>query len=618
MISSPNDDPENYLTDPAVRLEYFSAMAWLRRYDLFFPISADTGARLQTLYGPTPAPVTGVALPPWMTDVTPEPPRHILMIGGEDARKNPDILLRAHASSPVLRGIPLILTGQYSAATQARFSSMTSVNLPGRLPDAAIRALYAQAYCVVTPSRAEGFSLPVIEAMAAQTPAIVSDIPAHRALVPDPAHRFAPDDAARLTAILEALITAPTQRDALIAQQSPLWRPFTGDAVATKLWSALTPAAPAILRGTKPRLAFLTPLPPEKSGVADYSAALAAALKPLADLTLVSGPRTSALAHASAKFDYVLSAIGNSPLHAEIYDLACRWGSAALCHDSRLLGLATRHGLPHAAALAAEELARPVTASDIAAWAQDETKREASFLRDLAHAARPLIFHNRPPVALVQARFGVTAHYLPFAIYRPFAQGRTPASRAHARNELGLDPAEKIIASFGFIGGGKGIAQALHAFAKIHAATPSRLIFVGEPTQVTPALKTLAERLGIAAAVTFGQDFIPEQDYRHYLLAADCALQLREGGPGNISGALQDGIAAGLPAVASRDLAENIDAPSYVKRVSDELDPAEIATALAAQLDTRFNTEPERQAYCATHSMANYASSLLKILALKT
>ena len=47
----PFDHQESYLTAPRARLKYFSDMAWLRHYDLFFPISDDTDQRLKALYG---------------------------------------------------------------------------------------------------------------------------------------------------------------------------------------------------------------------------------------------------------------------------------------------------------------------------------------------------------------------------------------------------------------------------------------------------------------------------------------------------------------------------------------------------------------------------------------
>jgi len=89
-------------------------------------------------------------------------------------------------------------------------------------------------------------------------------------------------------------------------------------------------------------------------------------------------------------------------------------------------------------------------------------------------------------------------------------------------------------------------------------------------------------------------------------------LQLREGLPGNISAALQDCIGVGLPSVASADLAANLSAPAYVKRV--ENNPAKIATALEELLTTPPATAEAQRAYCAEHSMAVYAAELLELL----
>ena len=47
----PFDHQESELTSPVERLKYFTAMALLRHYDLFFPISEASDQRLKSLYG---------------------------------------------------------------------------------------------------------------------------------------------------------------------------------------------------------------------------------------------------------------------------------------------------------------------------------------------------------------------------------------------------------------------------------------------------------------------------------------------------------------------------------------------------------------------------------------
>lgn len=612
----PYDDQPRYLTHPVNRLDYFGAMAWLRRYDLLLANSAPTAARARELFGDVPMAVTGVALPPWAAALTPGAPKHILMVGGDDTRKNPEILAYAHAGSKTLKSIPLVISGSCTPATAARLRGITNLTLPSRVSDQQLRELYQNALCVVAPSWAEGFSLPLIEASAAGVPVIASDIAAHRALLPDPAHRFSPDDSAGLARMLEAIAASPKHPAAIITAQAGIWQNFTREAVAARIWSALAPKKPAVMRREKPRIAMLTPLPPQKSGISDYSAAMAAALARHARVTLLSGDAVSPLTYCNRNYHRVVSVTGNSHLHSAIYECAVRYGSAVLCHDSRLLGLVGVKGQEHAARIASRELRRTVTEHEIALWSADETLREASFLGELAAAARPLIFHAPQSVALVKNRFGVDAKFLPFAIQRQFSPKILALSKTAARQALGLPEDEILIFSFGFLTTNKAIPIALRAFAALRETARCRLIFVGEVQNSLDLFQKTAEELGIVKFVTLGTGFHAEAIYQHYFAAADAALQLREGGPGNISGALQDCIAAGLPTVANRDLADNIFAPSYVRRVSDALDAAEIATSLAETLSAPVAVTDEQRAYCETHSMARYAMKFLQALGL--
>ena len=66
------------------------------------------------------------------------------------------------------------------------------VVLPGFVPDDELAALYAESLAVAIPSLAEGFGLPAVEAAAAGTAVVLSDLPAHRESLGDAALFFAP------------------------------------------------------------------------------------------------------------------------------------------------------------------------------------------------------------------------------------------------------------------------------------------------------------------------------------------------------------------------------------------------------------------------------------------
>lgn len=578
----PFDDQDTYLPDGTARLEYLTALAWLRRYSLYLPNSAPTQARLRALFGPVNSIVTGVALPDWVQRVTPSPPKHFLMLGGDDPRKNPEILVRAWASHPRLRAHKLIITGH--VPNRAHLCSLGPVELPGHVPD--LTPLFARAIAVITPSKAEGFSMPVAEAIACHIPAIASNIQAHRALLP-PANLFPPDDTATLTALMLQALDAPASLTA------PQITDFTAQTVAARAFAALTPTPHM---PTRPRIAVITPLPPVQSGVADHSHALMAALMPHAEITAYAPASLTPLPFLNGKFTATLAIIGNSPMHAKTHDFTTRFGAGVLCHDSRLLGLFAGQSLAVAANAATKELGRLVFEAEILRWSANEFTRAANFLGDLAATARPLIFHTRMSVP--------HAHYLPFALQRSF----TPTPKPQARAALGLG-AHPLIISCGFLNASKAIPLALEAFALIRQTIDAKLVFVGvAEADFSPQ----AEALGLTAHVTLGTGYTPDSTYQLWLNAADCALQLRSGPPGNISGALQDCINAGLPTVATADLADNLNAPAYVSRVPNEPEP--IARALTQLLTTKPETSSARAAYAHTHSMASFAPALLTLL----
>ncbi|MGH7108548.1 MAG: glycosyltransferase, partial [Acetobacteraceae bacterium] len=455
----PFDQPDRYLAKPAARLRYMTALAWLRRYRLFLPISEASASRLSALLpvAGSRVSVIGAPLAPvFIADRSARPGRHVLVAGGADARKNVACALRAHAASAALREarIPIVVTGRYDPAEVARFASLYAsdggepalLGFAGAVDDVTLAGLYRGALAVVVPSRAEGFSLPVIEGMAAGVPVLASAIPAHAELISEPALLFAPDDFSALRALLERVHREPAFAAGIVAEQATVWPRFRAERVAERFWQAAQavaaeasvelPARPAVLCGRRPRVALLTPLPPDRSGVADYSAASLAELGSRVELHLFTATKSpapvrgaasirqlSALPFVSGAFDRVVGVLGNSDFHLGIFHLLLRHGGAAIAHDARMLGFyRILLGMERARAVASAELGRPVTAAEIESWLADEAGLPTHFFGELAAACTPLIFHSPLTARLAAERYRIPPLWLPFALYRSWPE----------------------------------------------------------------------------------------------------------------------------------------------------------------------------------------------------
>ena len=76
------------------------------------------------------------------------------------------------------------------------------------------------------------------------------------------------------------------------------------------------------------KLALVSPLPPARSGVADYAAELLAALRQHAPVDVVEEPRPG--------YDNAIYHIGNNPLHLAAYRAALQQPGVAVLHDAVL------------------------------------------------------------------------------------------------------------------------------------------------------------------------------------------------------------------------------------------------------------------------------------------
>ena len=170
-----------------------------------------------------PSAAPSSALPPGLEDG-----RYLLVVGSVEPRKNIARILRAYAASGV--DLPLVIAGPDGSGADALARLIAETANVIRLPylaDEAMRATIGHARALLMPSLAEGFGLPVAEAMALGVPVITADHGALAEVAGGAALTVDPLDENALGAAIRRIATDPVLAARLVEAGRANARRFT-------------------------------------------------------------------------------------------------------------------------------------------------------------------------------------------------------------------------------------------------------------------------------------------------------------------------------------------------------------------------------------------------------
>lgn len=648
----PTEFPGAYLRSTTSALENRTRIEALRHYDVLLAISGSTEAACRRILGERAViSVSGVGDP--LHEVNPKPPvvdgPYMLVSAGGDPRKNGAAAVAALARHRQLGGgsFRAVMTGTLTPPQAAALTDLVSevglprdaIELRGYVRDDELAGLYEAADLAFVASLAEGFSIPVAEAVVRGTPVVASDIGAHRELV-GVGPWLAPST--DVEALARALGHVRRDREAVIEQQ----RKSLGDtadppSVLERITAVLQPLLEERQEGqgrplphrARPRLAVVSPFPPQRSGVADYTAFTFRQIAQYADVEVYSptpansGPfrmhPISSEPYLSKRLDAVVNVVGNSHFHFPILNLLSSYGGATIAHDNRML---EAYRYDRGEAWTAELLSRSGThvgVAEIEEFLLDLDRLPSAGYDVIARQASPLIVHGSALAGRILRETGVSPVVVPFVPYNvPDPEEVDEAARARSREKLGFADDVIHFATFGIVDSRtKRTDLVIGALVWLRDwGRPAHLHIVGDtPKAERGSLESLAAELGLASHVTL-HGHVTAEALKDFLLAVDAAVQLRMSVLLSLSGALADCIAFGVPTMTTRDIADEMEAPPYVVTTGSATSSLLIAEALDGLCEYRREHAPmieaKRLDYLASRNVDAYARGLLAGLGL--
>ncbi|MDA8344257.1 MAG: glycosyltransferase [Thermaerobacter sp.] len=501
----------------------------------------------------------------------------VLYTGSIEHGKNVEGLIRAYALLPksVRRAYQLGIVSSVHPEERAALERLATSRglsrgdlvLTGFVPDEDLVALYNLCTAFAFPSWHEGFGLPALEAMACGAAVIGANTSSLPEVIGREDALFDPRNDSSIAAKLNEVLTDEAFRAALKQHGPNQTKNFSWDRSAQLAIEAFERLHVheqetqrfriAVVPPSRPQLAYVSPLPPERTGIANYSAELLPELARhyeidvVVDQAQVTDPWVQANcrvrnaewfdAHADL-YDRVVYHFGNSTYHEHMFGLLERHPGVVVLHDFFLSGFLAHMELsglwPNAWTRALYQ-SHGYAAAKARFDADDihEIVRQYPCNLNILQQATGVVVHSefsrKLAVNWYNVDFATNIVVIPQLIKIP----TNSIVRNAARMILGFEESDFLVCCFGMIGPTKLNHRLLESWLSSPLAENGtcHLVFAGDhdgPYGAELIDMVHRSRHGRRVRVT---GHVPEELYQKYLAAADVAVQLRTDSRGETS-----------------------------------------------------------------------------------
>ncbi|MDH0418679.1 glycosyltransferase [Delftia tsuruhatensis] len=626
---------DHYLANPSMRAWYLGKIDDLKRADYLICNSNSTKSEAIELAGFSSADVVtvwaGIDSEFRKKNIDEETERNvreryglsksfIMYGGGIDYRKNIEGLIRAYARLPLQtrKDHQLAIVCSIRDVDRWRLVDLAKEHgidekdliLTGFVSDEDLLALYNLCKIFVFPSWHEGFGLPALEAMACGRAVIGSNCSSLPEVIGRSDALFDPKNDESIAKKIQHVLSNSEFKTSLElhgVEQSKIFsweRSAKLTISAIEGWLGGEEGQKKKIPFKKPLLAYISPLPPERSGISDYSAELLPELAryyeievivvqdSIADEWIVGNCRKRSVQwfmDHSDNYERVIYHFGNSHYHEHMFGLLRMIPGVVVLHDFFLSGIVAHmehigvspgiwtkslyssHGY--------NAISRRIHAEDTsdAIW---EYPCNYSVL-DLAQG---IIVHSEFSRELARHWYGKNSgdHWKIIPLLRS-QRTLDVNSRLSARKALGLSGRSCIVCSFGLLGRTKLNHRLLNAWLQSSLANdPSyTLIFVGENDngEYGASLERLIAESGLGDRIKI-TGWLNSGEFQKYLEAADIGVQLRTLSRGETSAAVLDCMNYGLATIVNANGSMGDLPDDGVFKLKDEFEDSQLVEAL--------------------------------------